>query len=275
MGNPRELSRVGSSRSLGVAAIVFLAVGLLGRTAFAGDAGAEAAAEAGPDAEEEAGADAEPDTGPTMEPLGAPCTTSENCSSGNCVDFVCCNNGCGGQCQACNSAGSMGTCVTIKGPPTGTRPACPQSDPSNVCSSKVCDGTSATSCTSLVGNTTTCGIATCVDGFGTPGAVCEGDGGCQKVSPTSCGLFACISDQCATSCNDTSECSPGNYCNVTKRTCEKPAPVPENADGSPIGLPSAVTESGCSIGSPSRGWSPFLMLMAVFGTWSLFRRRRR
>jgi hypothetical protein len=281
MGNPKERPRVGSSRRGLVAAIACLAVSLLDRTVYAGaDAGADAAPDAAP------APDAEPDTGtemdtgvdtgpPMMVGIGAGCSSSDMCPAGaTCVDDVCCTTACSGQCQACNTAGMMGTCVTIKGPPVVPRPACPQSDPSNVCSSKTCDGTSATSCTSFVGSATMCGIASCVDGFGTPGAVCEGDGGCQTVANASCGLYACISEQCATSCTDTSECSMGNFCHVSTGKCVKPGAVAEEG-GASLSTSSSSTASGCSIGSAPRRLSPFAMAAALLGTWAVFRRRRR
>ena len=167
--------------------------------------------------------------------IGANCTNADGgiepgvCPAGaTCVDGVCCSTACTGQCQACNTSSMLGTCVTITGTPVGARPGCNQSDPANVCTSMTCDGTSATACTSFVGTETTCGIASCIDGLGTPGAVCEGDGGCVKVSPASCGVYGCVADMCATTCNNTSECSPGNFCDVKSGKCVKGAPVPDS-----------------------------------------------
>ncbi|MBI2396151.1 MAG: hypothetical protein HYV09_41695, partial [Deltaproteobacteria bacterium] len=37
------------------------------------------------------------------------------CATGNCVDGYCCNTACGGQCQACDVTGALGTCVTVTG----------------------------------------------------------------------------------------------------------------------------------------------------------------
>ncbi len=206
---------------------------------------------------------------------GAACTTTAACPTGStCVDGVCCNSACDGQCQACNTAGSVGICVTITGPPVGTRPACPQSDTNNVCSSKMCDGTSPTSCTSLVGKETSCGVASCIDEVGTPGAVCQGDGGCEKVAPKSCAPYACVSDSCATSCTNSSECSPGSYCNVTTGKCIKAPPLPVDA-GTDASAPSlSTTSNGCSIARAPCGASLAPVLMALLGAIG-FRRRRR
>ena len=42
--------------------------------------------------------------------LGERCIAAGECQSGFCVDGVCCDSACDGECQACNLAGSSGTC---------------------------------------------------------------------------------------------------------------------------------------------------------------------
>ena len=207
-------------------------------------------------------------------PLGTACTAAGTCpatSDGNayCVDGVCCDSACSGQCQACDTASSLGTCATVTGPPVGTRTACPVSDPNNVCSGKQCDGKSASSCDAYVGTTTQCGGASCVDLVGTPAAVCQGDGTCQTVTQQACGPFACVSDQCATSCTDTAECSPGNYCDVTTGQCVVPAgqdggpPVVGPDAGGSSGA-SASSSSGCGVATgPGRGGAAAALLLAI------------
>ncbi|MBK8252709.1 MAG: hypothetical protein IPK82_08580 [Polyangiaceae bacterium] len=51
---------------------------------------------------------------------GQSCTVGAECGSGNCIDGVCCNTACGTQCEACNLAGSLGTCTPV---PAGSDPA--------------------------------------------------------------------------------------------------------------------------------------------------------
>jgi hypothetical protein len=208
--------------------------------------------------------------------IGATCMSSAVCPAGaTCVDSVCCTSACTGQCQACDTPGKLGTCVTITGATIGTRPPCPQSDPSNVCTAMVCDGTSATACTSFVGPTTTCGVPSCIDQIGTPGAVCEGDGGCKKVEPKPCGAYACVSGQCATTCTNSEDCSPGNFCKVETGVCTVPPPLPDAGADSGTGTGTqAVAAGSCSVGSAPRGMGLFLALLALVGTWGLFRRRR-
>ena len=191
--------------------------------------------------------------------IGASCVNADGgltpgvCPAGaTCVDGVCCMTACTGQCEACNMMGMLGTCVTDHGYSAGTRPGCSPVRSGERCTSMTCDGTSATACTSFVGTDTTCGIPSCIDGIGTPGAVCEGDGGCKKVAPSSCGVFGCVSDQCATSCTNDHFCSPGNYCDVKSGKCIKGAPVPDAGPGGTTTPTSPITSSGCSVGRTSR-----------------------
>src|SRR5690606_22545406 len=96
---------------------------------------------------------------------GNPCTEDRHCLQPplvagplQCVDGVCCNSACEGQCQACDTPENKGTCVTIGSPseplaPVGGRPAC--AGAGTGCEG-FCDGQSATSC-SYPGNDTEAG----------------------------------------------------------------------------------------------------------------------
>src|SRR4051794_2508881 len=44
--------------------------------------------------------------------LGETCTSADECDSGFCVDGVCCNTACDGQCQACDTQ-TLGTCAVV------------------------------------------------------------------------------------------------------------------------------------------------------------------
>ncbi|MCU1277521.1 MAG: putative internalin, partial [bacterium] len=62
---------------------------------------------------------------------GGSCSTDGACSTGHCVDGVCCDTLCNGVCQACNLGGHIGTCTPIG---DGT-------DPNDECGTgNVCDG---------------------------------------------------------------------------------------------------------------------------------------
>jgi hypothetical protein len=76
----------------------------------------------------------------SVAPNGHTCSADSECASGFCADGVCCSGRCGGACDSCNLAGSVGTCAFS--------PAGSSGDPT--CSPYVCSGTSAscpTACT--------------------------------------------------------------------------------------------------------------------------------
>ncbi len=119
---------------------------------------------------------------------GAACTINSECTTGNCVDGVCCNNACTGTCNACTAAkkgsGANGTCGVIA---TNT-------DPDNECPGATsCD---ATQMCGLFANgftctlDTECGSGNCVDGV-CCNVACDGlceacDGALTMVSDGTC-----------------------------------------------------------------------------------------
>jgi hypothetical protein len=158
------------------------------------------------------------------------------------------------------------------------------SDKNNPCSQKMCDGTNPTTCTILAASETQCGAASCDDGIGTPGAVCTGDGGCQEVKPASCGAYACVADQCATSCFDSSECAAHYYCDLVDAggeggagKCVPGAPVPDAGNNSPDAGSSSNPSSsgGCTLGQTGQGAGALFGSLSVMGLAFLARRRRR
>jgi hypothetical protein len=210
--------------------------------------------------------------------LGAGCLTSSNCppaSDGNryCVDFVCCDSACSGQCQACNLAGSVGTCATVTGPPVGTRPSC-SGGASTPCAAKQCDGKNPSACDVYVGSSSSCSAATCIDGVGTPQAMCLADGGCETVVPQVCAPYACVAGACASSCTDDADCSPGDYCNVTSGTCIVP---PASTLDAGSGSGSKSSSSGCTIGDGpgNANADPWAIVLGATGLCLAGARRRR
>jgi hypothetical protein len=168
---------------------------------------------------------------------GVTCTSNADCKTSNCVDGVCCDTPCAGQCQACNLPGHVGTCTTVTasngptscvGAQTGclsgqavsgfgstTRAAC--ASYGAACGSS-CSGASATSCTYP---TSTCSAASCVANATTPvtytqssTAYCDGLGHCQTPVSTPCGLLGCNpgNTACKAFCAADSDCVSGYYC---------------------------------------------------------------
>ncbi|MEL6339931.1 MAG: MopE-related protein [Myxococcota bacterium] len=110
---------------------------------------------------------------------GVACSSNGECLSGNCADGFCCNNACNGSCNACDLAGSEGTCGnSTRG--TAGDPACSDG--------LLCDG-SGSGCPSGCGGDD----ALCAGGFFCDGNVCRAEQGVGAA----CGADAeCISGFC-------------------------------------------------------------------------------
>jgi len=138
---------------------------------------------------------------------GSPCTDGRECERGFCVDSVCCESACAGQCEACGETGTVGKCVAVAGAPRGKRTAC-AGDPT-ICGG-ACDGTNTSAC-KLAPPTKSCG-STCAAGQETT-SKCDGTGACAAATPRSCAPFACADDKtCATTCTTDSQCAAGLRC---------------------------------------------------------------
>ncbi len=138
--------------------------------------------------------------------LGTACSSGANCASGICVEGVCCDDSCSGQCQSCKLVGKIGTCsAVVSAPPTSKQP-CPGS---GACAGK-CDGVSA-GCV-MPNAETVCAAASCSGGTATPSRSCNGAGACRSVDSFSCGNYACGATSCRTSCSGMEDCAPGAVC---------------------------------------------------------------
>ncbi len=106
------------------------------------DAGPAAVVDAGPGGDDAGPPDgdagpAPDDGGPPVDGggggLGEACAAASECGSGYCVDGVCCDVACDGECAACDLAGSVGTCA----------PRAAGTDDEAECGAGVCDGAGA------------------------------------------------------------------------------------------------------------------------------------
>ena len=137
-------------------------------------------------------------------PAGTTCTLDGQCTSGNCVDGVCCTQtaaACNG-CRACNVTGSLGTCTNV--PAT--------QDPHAACTANAANcklGKCAGDGTCNASNSTSCGATTCAIDTRTD-HVCVG-GVCT--SPTTlCGAYLCNGNGCGTTCVSDAGCAAADYC---------------------------------------------------------------
>ena len=139
-------------------------------------------------------------------PQGDACVAANECSSGFCVDGVCCQLACGGTCSACNLPGSAGLCAYIE---VGQ-------DPDNECAGNggadVCDG--AGSCAKSNGASCAAG-AECASGFCADGFCCDGlcDGLCQACSAAKTGAADGMCASVMTNTDPDSECAGVLDCN--------------------------------------------------------------
>jgi MYXO-CTERM domain-containing protein len=152
---------------------------------------------------------------------GQPCDEPANCASNLCVDGVCCNKACAGQCEACDVVTAPGTCSPIVGQPHGIRPACDPGTEGDACSARACDGEQDnTSCVGFVGSEVTCREQTCADGIETFSATCDKAGSCGAVKTKKCEPYVCQGDGCgAAPCESDADCAPKFRCDSNKKDC--------------------------------------------------------
>ncbi len=136
---------------------------------------------------------------------GQICQATSDCAAGACVDGVCCESACSGQCQACAEKGSEGKCVVVSGAPRSSRAAC--AGVGTACAGS-CDGVAANKC-SYPSASVSCGQS-CTNGSETLRR-CDGAGTCAS-KLESCGAYVCAANACKTSCADDADCVAGEHC---------------------------------------------------------------
>ncbi|MBL8715439.1 MAG: hypothetical protein JNL79_05555 [Myxococcales bacterium] len=177
---------------------------------------------------------------------GGACAKATECASGFCVDGVCCNAACGGQCEACDVAGSVGTCSPVSGAPHGARTACVAAG-TGVCA-RMCDGKDRTKC-NFATTTVECAAANCAAGTATTASNCDGSGSCPTPKSTTCAPYACGGATCKTTCALDADCGGANVCDKPSGKCIAAVEAKCSADG---------TRSEPTDGSPATVCSPYL-----------------
>jgi hypothetical protein len=214
---------------------------------------------------------------------GDPCTSATFCPSGLCVDGVCCDRACDGQCEACDVAGHLGVCTPVSGPPHGARAACAGAGP---CQAR-CNGIDVGQC-HFPGADLVCRDAQCSEGVATSTALCDGAGQCGASVSTSCGDYACGPTQCLTSCTSSLDCAPGRDCAASQCVPWGDGGAPTDAkphlDGTsdadsaaraPDGGDEAIRGRGCSCRQADTPASPVGLLVGLTVAWWCGARRRR
>jgi hypothetical protein len=243
------------------------------------------------------------------------CATDADCGSGHCADGVCCDAACDGQCEACDVAGSIGTCSAVTGPPHTGRAPC--AGAGSACAGS-CDGaTSRTACTTFPGAKVAC--ASACAGASLTDSVCDGQGGCVASGTHACpnGLVCQSATACTPRCASDADCLPGFVCDASTGRCN---PRPGNrciddhtaidsaghrttcdpyvcsggqcgqacvtvndcteasacdAHGRCVPLAGAKTPGGCSCTAAGTPATPPSLAMSAFAALALWRSRRR
>ncbi len=143
---------------------------------------------------------------------GAACNVDADCTTGFCVDHVCCNQRCAAGCESClainKASGADGTCGPVK---AGLDPhgACVDQTVATCGTTSKCGGAGA--CAFYAAGLScapTCNGGVIVE------RECNGDGSCVGVrfgADCSAAMQACINGACA-ACTATAQCATGRYC---------------------------------------------------------------
>lgn len=186
---------------------------------------------------------------------GQSCGGDDECTSGHCVDGVCCDTPCDEQCAACNVPGALGTCAAVLGPARGGRAGCAGL---GACGAQ-CDGTNPASCT-FPGETTSCGVASCGNGAALAAPTCDGEGSCQTPTATRCDSLTCEGTQCGSGCTTDEQCLGDAECR--DGSCVD-AVLPDERDG--INGRDQGT-CGCKVpggSAPASPWAPLAPLLGL------------
>jgi hypothetical protein len=168
---------------------------------------------------------------------GAVCADDSACLSGHCVDGICCNTKCAGQCEACDVKDSVGTCALVTGAPHGKRVACGD----GLCAGS-CNGVDSLHC-AFPPPGTTC-ATTCSEGTATE-SVCDGRGGCVSSPPRFCEGATCDGDHCRAACAADTDCLGGFRCQDA--TCRPVRDEPVDTGGCTHGSSPPTRGSGLAI----------------------------
>ena len=165
---------------------------------------------------------------------GQVCGGANQCASQHCVDGVCCDTACNGQCEACAEPGSVGTCTPVAGAPRAARTPC--ASDGSMCGG-ACNGTNPAAC-AYPGSSTTCRAPSCSSGVAVMAASCDSAGSCPAEQDVSCDPYTCGANACAGNCTIDTDCVAGDYCAAGICT-------PENGTGVACGGANQCTSGQC------------------------------
>ena len=151
---------------------------------------------------------------------GQLCTANAQCGTTFCIDGVCCENACEGQCKFCASSQARGSCVNVAASTPDPRAAAGITDPTRVCLSQ--DKTSCGRNGMCSGNGgcqvwdsgTMCNAQTCATGTNTysEAKMCDGFGMCKAQGSRTCAPYKCNGPACGNACGSDNDCIAPNAC---------------------------------------------------------------
>lgn len=160
--------------------------------------------------------DAPPQPDTNKDPNGTPCSAGSSCSTGHCMDNVCCNAACGGACEACNLAGQVGTCSPVA---AGTDPDddCAPEAVSTCGRDGLCNGSGG--CRTYAAGTE-CAAPVCSSSTASSVKKCSATGSCASSPEVACTPYRCDSSTgtCYTSCSSDLQCYLYK-CNTATSAC--------------------------------------------------------
>ena len=179
--------------------------------------------------------DADDDASESLQllPAGQSCDSPEQCETGYCVDGVCCDSSCSGECESCDKEGSSGVCspwdaqtdpelecgkcavcdgageciMAVAG--TDPKAACPTHQEVTCLLTGMCDGDGQCAYWSAE---TVCDSGMCFEGTLYPDDHCDGKGNCVDSPPVDCCPYQCDGDTCGVSCDTSEDCCEGFHC---------------------------------------------------------------
>ncbi len=175
------------------------------------------------------------------------CTAQETCEPRNCdeasdcgtaapycVDGICCDEPCTGQCEACDVSQREGLCSAVTGTPHGERTECVGAG--EECGG-TCDGETRARC-SFDAAGSSCGTSTCSGGTAEASS-CDGQGACVAAEPVTCAPYACGAATCLGSCSGDTDCASGYTCEdgdclFSGGRCSEDGKLALEGDGTPI-----------------------------------------
>ncbi|HVY48969.1 MAG TPA: hypothetical protein VHB21_23930 [Minicystis sp.] len=149
---------------------------------------------------------------------GKHCNAGSDCTSGFCVDNVCCESMCTNGCNACSSALTGQTNGLCRGVTAGTDPKgnCSTNNPPCGLNGQ-CDGAGACQYYAIGSG---CG-STCASGTQETDDTCNASHMCTANNTFSCNAgYACVGGACKTSCAGNGDCASGYYCNGSVCTAQ-------------------------------------------------------